>query len=188
MTLNKDHIIKITSCWIDKLVIAENFCPFAKPVFDQQEIHYCVIESDSFESVLHQLIEECKRLDTDDSIETTLLILVNGFELFDVFLDLIDIADRLLIEQGYEGIYQLAHFHPDYCFEGVDINDAQNYTNRSPFPMLHLLRENSIERALQKVKAPENIPERNIRHAQRLGLQTLNKRLEMCRNLTEEEK
>jgi hypothetical protein len=186
MTLTSQAIIRSTQHWLERLVIGQNFCPFARPVAEQQSIYYCVIENTDIESVLHRVIEECRRLDHSLDIETTLLILPNGFEKFDQFLDLIDIADRLLLEQGYEGTYQLAHFHPDYCFDGVDVDDAQNYTNRSPFPILHLLRESSIERALKSIKSPENIPQRNIRHAQKLGVQFFQQQLKLCREIIEE--
>ena len=86
----------------------------------------------------------------------------------------------MLIEQGYEGVYQLASFHPDYCFDGAKRNDAANYTNRSPYPMLHLLRETSLEQAIRSYPHPENIPQRNIELTQELGLAKMQVLLAAC--------
>lgn len=184
--MNNKEIEKITRCWIEQVVIGENFCPFAKPVFDNDSINYRIIQDSKLKEALYQLVDECKRLESDCKVETSLLIYVKGFEDFYRFLDLIELAEQLMVEQGYEGIYQLAHFHPDYCFEGVEYDDAQNFTNRSPYPILHLLREDLMEQALSKVKSPENIPERNIRHAQKLGNKFLSERLSECKQLHEE--
>ena len=92
-----------------------------------------------------------------------------AFPLFDEYLDLVADAEDLLVEKGYEGIYQVASFHPQYLFEGAPKNDAANYTNRSVYPMLHLLREASIDKALENYKQPEKIPERNIQFARKKG-------------------
>jgi len=86
----------------------------------------------------------------------------------------------LLKEQGYEGIYQLASFHPEYRFEGVELNDPANYTNRSPYPMIHILREASVEQALEKYPNPEKIPERNIQLIQGLGFGVMKELLAEC--------
>ena len=93
-----------------------------------------------------------------------------------------DIADQLLTQHGYDGTYQLASFHPEYCFAGSDDNDAANYTNRSPFPMLHLLREDSLEMALENYPDPEQIPNRNVEKARTLGLDIMKAKLDKCRH------
>ena len=111
-----------------------------------------------------------QRLDFAKEIETTLLILPNGHQDFDDYLELVDYAERLLEQQGYEGIYQIATFHPFYCFHGSEKNDPANFTNRSPYPILQLLREESIEKALEKYPHPEKIPERNIQFAREKGI------------------
>jgi len=89
-------------------------------------------------------------------------------------------AEQLLVTQGYEGIYQLASFHPEYCFSGAETNDAANYTNRSPFPMLHLLRESSLEKALEHYPETENIPQHNVAFARDAGLDAMKARLDRC--------
>lgn len=114
------------------------------------------------EELLHELVAECRRLDAEPGIATTLLIAPAGMEDFDDYLDWLELAERLLDDLGYRGIYQLASFHPDYVFDGVEAADPANATNRSPYPMLHILREAELERALASYPDPESIPERNM--------------------------
>ena len=114
------------------------------------------------------LVDEFEHLDNHSSTETTLIIL-NGEVDFSYFLFIVDVAQQILVLKGYEGIYQIATFHPDYCFEGNDENDASNYTNRSPFPMIHLLRETSIDRVVKNTQAVEMIPNTNIQRCNELG-------------------
>ena len=141
---------------------------------------FSVNQDSVIERCLLNLMLECDQLDTDESIETTLLIYTDAFTGFDDYLDFLELAETLLTEQGYEGIYQLASFHPDYCFEGADQNDPANYTNRSPYPMLHLLRESSIEQAVNAYPHPENIPQRNIELTRELGLAKMRALLSSC--------
>ncbi|MCF7971509.1 MAG: DUF1415 domain-containing protein [Methylococcaceae bacterium] len=172
MTQN-EKVINQTKAWLQKVVIGLNFCPFAKPVFEQGKVHFQVSDAQSLECCLEDLVAEALRLDQHSSIETTLLIYESSLQDFENFLDVVDIANDFMEEQGYEGIYQLASFHPDYCFADSDDDDPANYTNRSPYPMLHLIRESSIERALANYKNPENIPDTNIKVAQELGLEKM---------------
>jgi hypothetical protein len=172
--------IEDTKKWLKTVVIAHNICPFAKRVFDADGIYFAVENSTDMEMCLENLIDECTRLDENENIETTLLIYPKAFANFDEYLDFVEIAERLLEVEDYEGIYQLASFHPNYCFEGSNENDAANYTNRSPYPMLHLLREESLEKALETYPNPENIPENNIKLTRELGLQKLKETLAAC--------
>jgi hypothetical protein len=103
-------------------------------------------------------------------IETSFLIFPRAFSKFDDYLYLLSLAESFLKKKGYEGVYQVASFHPLYLFAGSDENDPANYTNRSIYPMLHLLREESIDKALENYNDPENIPERNINFAREKGL------------------
>jgi hypothetical protein len=122
------------------------------------------------EQAITLLMREIDYLDNQAEIETTLLIFDSHFDDFEHFLDLIDVANQLIEESGYLGTYQLATFHPNYLFEGETPNDASHYTNRSPYPMLHLLREASIEKVLEQYPEPENIPNQNIEKARSLGV------------------
>ncbi|MDB5284649.1 MAG: hypothetical protein JWO06_3724 [Bacteroidota bacterium] len=165
----EDEIKAQTKKWITDVVIGCNFCPFAAKEVKQNTIHYQVETSTQFKECLDALLLECQRLDKDPKIQTTLLILPNVFPLFDDYLDLLGVAETLLVKKGYEGIYQLASFHPEYCFADSAYNDAANYTNRSPYPMLHLLREEQIEQALLHYENPEKIPQRNMDFARKKG-------------------
>jgi len=170
--------ISQTKHWLESVVIGLNFCPFAKPVFDQGKIHYQVSDAQSLECCLEDLIIEAERLDRLSEFETTLLIYERALQDFDDFLDTLEIANDLMNKQGYEGVYQLASFHPDYCFADSDENDPANYTNRSPYPMFHLIREKSLEQAIAHYTDPEKIPETNVRLAQELGLEKMQRLLE----------
>jgi hypothetical protein len=169
-------VINQTKKWLEKMVIGLNFCPFARKVFVQQKIRYSVTTS---EKLFHSLIEEFNFLDQTPGIATTLLI-IPDLTNFDSFLDSSYLAENLLRQMNYEGTYQIATFHPDYCFEGVIATDVTNYTNKSPHAILHLLREEDLEGVLDFYENPEEIPKRNIRVTQEMGLQKLHAILENC--------
>ena len=173
-------IISATSRWIDSVVVGYQFCPFAARELKRNSIHYHVSHRARLEDDLADVIDECRRLDNSDTIETTLLIYPDNFEEFEAFLDFFALAEHLMVAQGYEGIYQLASFHPHYCFADSAMDDPANYTNRSPYPMLHLLRESSLEAALKNYDQPESIPENNIHKATHLGLEKLRSVLQSC--------
>jgi hypothetical protein len=172
--------INETKKWLETVVIARNICPFAKRVFDDNKIHFHVENSTDVAICLENLLDECVRLDENQNIETTLVCYPQAFADFNEYLDFVEISERLLEVEDYEGIYQLASFHPDYCFEGENENDAANYTNRSPYPMLHLLRESRLEKALENYPNPEEIPENNIKLTRELGLQKMQQTLAAC--------
>lgn len=177
-------IIGRTKDWVSSVVVGENFCPFARKEVENNAVRYRVIGSkndkDLLENGLMALMAECKTLDDTDAIETTILIYSEGFADFQAFLELLELANALMDEKGYEGIYQLASFHPEYCFADATADDPANYTNRSPYPALHLIREESIERVLEGIDEPERIPERNVRHARQKGLAYMHDKLKAC--------
>lgn len=179
-TLTEQTYITATQTWLTSVIIAHNICPFASREEERGSIRFSVDQDTDMEACLMTLMQECERLDTDTDIETTLLIYANACKSFDDFLDFIEIAETLLYEQGYEGVYQLASFHPDYCFEGAKLDDPANYTNRSPYPMLHLLRETSIDRAVNSYPTVEDIPQRNIELTRELGLAKMQALLAAC--------
>lgn len=168
--MNQDTIIEEVKLWVNKVVIGENFCPFAKRVVDDQAVAYVVELSGKKKAILESLLELCVRLEQNEPIETALLIAPEGFNDFLSYLDMLEMAENLLSLEGYEGVYQLASFHPDYCFEGEEQDDPANYTNRSPYPIFHLLKESSLEKAIAFYPNPEQIPENNIQHARQRGL------------------
>ena len=168
--MSSEQVIDRTKKWIIDVVIGCNFCPFAANVVKQQTIFYRVEESVERKTCLNSFVHEIERLDSDPTIETSFLIFSNAFQQFDDYLELVSLAENLFKRNGYEGIYQLASFHPLYLFENSNENDPANYTNRSIYPMLHLLREESIDKALANYKDPESIPVRNINFAKEKGL------------------
>jgi len=164
-----ESIIQHTQNWVRDVIVDLNFCPFAGREVERDSIRYIIDHANTTEDRLHHVIDECQHLDKNSTTETTLLLFPTGLDEFDDFLDFIELAETLLEQQGYEGTYQLAHFHPYYQFANTAIDDAANYTNRSPYPMLHLIRETSIEMALKHYPEPEMIPERNIEHVRKKG-------------------
>lgn len=167
--LTPEKVIEQTKKWITDVVVACNFCPFAAKEVKQNSIHYQVETAIDPARCLQSFLEECRRLDNNPAIETSFLIFPDGFKQFHAYLDLVSVAEKLLKKEGYEGTYQVASFHPLYAFADGKPNDAANYTNRSIYPMLHLLREDSIEKALGKYPDPDQIPERNIDFARSKG-------------------
>ncbi|UHD17026.1 DUF1415 domain-containing protein [Thiocapsa bogorovii] len=179
MSESEDAIVR-TKKWISEVVIGCRLCPFAAREFNRGAIHYQVGDASDQESCLKAFFSECRRLDTTPSIETTLLILPGAFPDFEAYLDLVALAEGLLEAEGYEGHYQVAGFHPDYRFADAPADDPANYTNRSPYPMLHLLREESIESVLQHYPDPDGIPERNIAFARQKGLEYMKALRDAC--------
>lgn len=162
-------VITATKQWLDEIIIGLNFCPFAKKEFVNNTIHYHLSNESQVKSALHEFVEQCRYLQAHEALETTLLIYGDGFRSFDRYLDLVDYANDLLIESGFEGIFQLASMHPEYCFADDDYDDASNFTNRSPYPLIHIIREASMEKVLKVYKDPEQIPENNINLAEQKG-------------------
>lgn len=162
-------IIGQTKKWISEVVIGCNFCPFAAREMKMDRIRYAVEESRQPAAILEQFRKECVLLDEDPGIATSLLILPNAVPTFRAYLELVQRAEDLLRRRGYAGIYQVASFHPLYQFAGVAMGDAANYTNRSIYPMLHLLREADVSKAVAHHPDPEGIPDRNIAFSREKG-------------------
>jgi hypothetical protein len=168
-------VIERTKNWIRDIVIGLNFCPFAPKPFKDDLIVYRVEDTSDVAIALESFMSTCRFLEDNPAMETALLIFPKGFSDFEDYLDLTDLAEKLLKAQGFEGIYQVASFHPNYIFAGSDENDPANYTNRSPYPMLHLLREDLLEIAIDKHNNVDDIPNQNIAKANSLGLEYFKK-------------
>lgn len=179
---NKDdqRVIAQTKEWVTSVIVKHHFCPFAKREVDKESIKYQVVHETEFNSLLNSVLQECIWLDEHADTETTLIIFPSGLSEFYLFLDCLALAEDLLLAQGYEGIYQIASFHPAYCFQGAELNDPANYTNRSPYPMFHLIREASVQLAIEHHPDPESIPERNVEYAREQGLDAMKDALEKC--------
>jgi len=177
-----DHgaIVEQTQNWVNQVIVRLNICPFAKAEVQAQTIHYHVQDKVPEQQLVANLLQQCAELDDNSKRATTLFILNIPSLGFYSYLDLLDHAEQMLVEQGYEGIYQLASFHPEYCFGGSESDDAANYTNRAPYPMFHLIREADITKALTTFLRPESIPDRNIEYTRRKGTPHMNNLLMSC--------
>ncbi len=169
MTTQVHPAVTKTKLWLEQVIIAFNFCPFAKKEFVNNSIHYQVCPHTRLEKTLADFAEQLEYLAGHSEVETSLFICSLGFRDFEAYLELLDYANELLLDMGFEGVFQIASFHPDYLFEGENIDDAANFTNRSPLPTLHLIREHSISKVLALYPEPEKIPENNIKLAREKG-------------------
>ncbi len=165
-----EKIIEQTQKWIKSVVIDCNFCPFAAKVFFEKKIHYVVKSNVLMTESLNSLKEELNYLQNETSVETSFIIFSNDFLNFGDYLNLVRKAERLLIKENLDSVFQIASFHPDYCFADSDPEDSANYTNRSIYPMLHILREDSLTKVLKMFPNPEQIPINNVEFARTKGL------------------
>lgn len=165
--------------WVSSMVIGLNLCPFAKAPFDNDTIHYVVTNVSQSEALVAELAVELKRLVATPrtQVETTLLILPNALKGFLDFNDFLGVAEDLVRDLDLEGIVQIVGFHPNYQFAGTEPDAPENYTNRSPQPMLHLLREESVSEVTGSPEEMGEISRRNIETLKRLGTPGILKRL-----------
>jgi hypothetical protein len=169
--IKDDAVIAQTKLWLEKAVIGLNLCPFAKGVHIKDQIRYVVSHATTPEELIKDLMVELEVLAeaNPDKIDTTLLIHPYVMQDFLDYNDFLEVADATLEELDLDGILQVASFHPQYQFEDASPDDIDNYTNRSPFPTLHLLREDSIEKAVEAFPEAEQIYEKNIQTLRALG-------------------
>lgn len=162
--VEKNRYIHQTRQWLEQIVVGLNLCPFARKPLNAGQVHFAVSDSSNVETLLVDLYDELERLDHTpaEQIDTTLLIIPDQLDDFFDYNDTLDLADALLEQQGWEGTYQIASFHPAYQFADTAADDRENFTNRAPYPILHILREASLDRGLASYPDPEQIPERNI--------------------------
>lgn len=166
-----DAILDATRAWLERAVIGLNLCPFAKSVVVKKQVRYALTAASDADQLLAELENEFARLAATPPAELDTTLLIHPRAMTD-FLDyhfFVAEADALLRRLDYEGVFQIASLHPHYEFTGCDPDDIANYTNRSPYPTLHLLRESSIDRAVAAFPDAEAIYERNIDTMQRLG-------------------
>jgi len=165
-------MVQDTLRWLERAVIGLNLCPFAKAVHVKNQVHCVVSAAPSLEALRDDLIQELKDLValSPDERDTTLLVIQHLLKDFYDYNDFLNVADDCLVALGLEGEIQIASFHPQYQFAGTDENDITNFTNRSPYPTLHLLREASIDRAVEAFPEAEAIFEANMATLENLGL------------------
>ena len=157
--------------WLERAVIGLNLCPFAKAVYAKDQVRIVVSDASTERALLEQLGEEMALLrDTpSDQVDTTLLVHPLVLQDFLDYNDFLDDAEALLDVLELDGVLQVASFHPQYQFAGTAPDDAENLTNRAPYPILHLLREDSVARAVEAYPEPDSIIERNLATMQKLG-------------------
>lgn len=169
--ISDEQVVADVRRWIERAVIGLNLCPFAKSVYIKNQVRIVVSHARHLDAFLDDLDRELQYLqDTpSEQVDTTLLVHPTLFPDFLDFNDLLDVVDDVIEEHGLEGEIQVAPFHPCFQFEGTEPQDPDNLTNQAPYPILHLLREASVERATQSGDSAETIVERNIETVRRLG-------------------
>ena len=164
------QIIAQTTQWLENIVIGLNLCPFAKKELAKDRIRFEVCDADNEDALLLKLNQELEFIFANDDVETSLIILSNILKNFAEYNQFLDIADALIQQMDFEGEFQIASFHPDYQFSDTEFDDVENYTNRAPFPILHILREASLEKAIDSYPDVEDIPAKNIALLKEMGL------------------
>jgi hypothetical protein len=166
-----DEVLAATRRWLEQAVIGLNLCPFAKSVYVKNQVRLVVSRARHLDAFLDDLDAELERLKSTpaEEVDTTLLIHPTLFPDFLVFNDFLDVADGVLADHELEGVVQIAPFHPDFVFDGEPEGDMSHFTNRSPYPTLHLIREDSLARAIESFGDTDVIYERNIDVLRRLG-------------------
>lgn len=150
--------------WLKTIVIGLNFCPFARQPFESNRVRIVCEEFTEEDAILELVLDELIKLEETEAseIETTLIVLPKVYPDFNDFNSLLFVLNNVLEMEGFEGIFQIANFHPAYQFADTEAHDVGNYTNRAPYPILHLLREDSLSHALDKHPDPDGIPDKNI--------------------------
>ncbi len=169
--MTDDEVLEKTRHWLEAAVIGLNLCPFAKAVYVKNQVRLVVSKARHADDLLEELDRELDLLVATPAseIDTTLLIHPTLFEDFLDFNDFLEVAEGVVDEHGLEGVIQLASFHPQFQFDGTELDEISNYTNRAPFAILHLLREDSVERALEAFPQADAIFEANIATLEKLG-------------------
>ena len=174
-TLSPAHqkMVNLSRQWLDQMVVGLNLCPFSHSVIAQGQVHYAVCDATTDAQLKQFYVTELERLLSADEndIATSLLMFSSGLELFDDYLDLLDWFQQLLEQAQLTEHVQLASFHPQYQFEGMPFEDLSHFTNRSPYPTIHLLRQAQMTKALAHVADPEQIFADNIETLNKLGRQ-----------------
>ena len=180
---SSEKCIAATRCWIEKFVIAKNLCPFAKKPSERGQVHYALSVADNTDDLLNDFLDEIESLVKIDPLQRDTTVLIHPYVLGDFvqYIEFINGLEFILEGAGYIDTFQIASLHPDYQFEDVAQSDVQNYTNRSPYPIIHLLRQESVSKALASYVQPERIPERNIRLMQKYGVEKIQTILEECK-------
>lgn len=180
MTEQDKPFVLATQRWLEDIVIALNLCPFAKREVIKNRVQYLVCHSDKTKVLLTTLKQAAMQLANSTEIETTLIIHPHALQSFEDYNAFLDPAEQQLEALGYEGVLQIASFHPQYQFANTTPDDPENYTNRSPYPLIHLLKESSLDNAINNYPNTAQIPEHNIAMMNKLGQQRLQQLVQNC--------
>ncbi|AWV88290.1 DUF1415 domain-containing protein [Bradymonas sediminis] len=174
-TQSPEHIEERVRRWVEDAVIGLNLCPFARSPYTRDQVRISIVDCEDFEDVLRQTFDEVDVLlsASPEKIVTTLVVVRGVLGDFDDFVDAIHAVDELLEQTGAADYLQLAHFHPDYQFDGTTPEALENFTNRAPFPILHLLREDEMSEVIARHPNPGAIPEQNIARLNALGAEAI---------------
>lgn len=170
-----NSIISEVETWLDDVVIGLNLCPFAAIPRKNDQVRFTVSQALTEEVLLADLHAELTLMEKTPAaeVETSLIIVPDMLAKFDDYNQFLDLADALLESFEWEGIFQIASFHPDYCFAETEPNSTENLTNRAPYPILHIIREESLEKALEKMTSPDEIYKRNIQTMSELSAEKI---------------
>ena len=178
--MKDNQIIASVKRWLEHVIIGLNLCPFAKRELIKDRVRFVDTDATTEQQLLVALEAELLLLNKDSSIETTLLIHADVLQEFYDYNQFLDLADGLLEQMSLQGVYQIASFHPHYQFAETAPEDVENYTNRSPYPILHILREESLERAIADYADVDQIPVRNIELMNELGITKVRALMQDC--------
>ena len=177
MNMKQQRIIEKSKAWVERFVIGLQLCPFAQQPYEKGQVRFEVCFEKKMEQQLAAFWKEIELLinTSKEKISNIILIYPNGVSDFEKYLDLYEIAEQLLSEHKLNKKFQLASFHPNYQFAGTSKNDISNYTNRSPFPFIHILRVREVEAAIKSYPNIEGVPIRNIERMKKMGLAEIKK-------------
>ncbi|MDH3327013.1 MAG: DUF1415 domain-containing protein [Gammaproteobacteria bacterium] len=176
---SNETAISQTKNWVEKIVIKHNFCPFAAKPFRKDTIRYAISNAENENDLVDDLVNELAKIRDakSEELETTILILASCLSDFEDYNQFLDVVDAILEEMDLVGEIQMASFHPDYCFADLTPDDVRNYTNRSIYPMFHLIREASVEAARDSYPDVDLVPEKNMTLLEKIGLEEILKEI-----------
>ena len=182
MTVANDTVKQEVQRWLEQAVVGLGLCPFAAKPLQEKRVAIDISRASNAEDLVNDLHQALCRLEETDlnTLETSILVVPDMLQDFYDYNDFLDIADAVLQEGGWEGDIQIASFHPDYQFAGTEKSDHENFSNRAPYPIFHLLREGSLEQAIASHPDPDGIPERNITLLQGMGSEAIKALFPYC--------
>ena len=162
MHSSANDIVFQCQTWLTDFIIKYGICPFAKAVYDNNDVEFNIVDSSDLEEQVVSLMQHVHAMTSEAKPDTKLIIFAKGVSAFDDYLYLLDLCNEMIEQHELTDVIQLASFHPNYLFEGEAAESTSHYTNRAPWPMIHIIRQDSVAKALANYPDPENIPQRNV--------------------------